>query len=167
MPLTGAEKNQIAQLGILSTTQSLSTALGLSALGAGVLGLAFLPLTLGLSAQFGRIRFPRVSPGDFGRLAQLGPEFRISSDPFFGDFVVSRPEQAPFLEALVEAAAINRIVAQADNSALFLRRREIIEGLGESAEERGFAAAIDPTVRGGVFRPTAEEPLRFIPGEFL
>ncbi len=167
MPLTGAEKNQIAQLGILSTTQSLTTALGLGALGGSILGALFLPLSLGLSAQFGRVRFPRLSPGDIGRASQAGSAFRISSDPFFGDVVISRPEQAPFLEELVQASAIRRVVATADNSPILLRRRAIIEGLAESAGVRGFESAIDPEVRGGVFRPTADAPLQFIPGDFL
>lgn len=172
MALTGAEKNQIAQGVVSAAPVAISQAAGLSLAGGGLLGLAFLPLALGLAAQFGRIRFPRLPP--LGTVAQQlrdltarGFNPRVSTDPFFGDVVISRAEQAPFLQELLETRARVRIAEGIDNAPILLRRRAIIEGLAETAEERGFAPGIDPSLRGGVFRATADAPLQFIEGDFL
>ncbi len=168
MALTAQEKNAIAS-GLSVTGQALiveEAALGLT--GAGLLGLVFAPLALGLAAEFGRVRFPRISPGDILRLARAGQEgFVVSSDPFFGDAVISTPDQARNLTELVRNSAIRRVAALQDTSRAFLQRRLLIEGLAESAPGRGFATAVDPSLRGGVFRASADDPLQFIEGDFL
>ncbi len=157
MPLTAEEKNQIAQgLQIVASTVPFP------------LNFILLPLVQGLTADLTRIRFPRLSPGDIGRAAGAAREGAvISSDPFFGDVVISTPDQAEHLTELVRNAAIRRIAAEQDTSRLFLARRAVIEGLAETSQERGFAPAVDPSLRGGVFRATAESPLQFIEGDFL
>ncbi len=163
MPLTGQEKNQLVQLGTLSAQVTIVESAGLGLSGASLIALPFLPLILGLTAAFNRVRFPRLSPAEIGRAALAGQAgFVVSSDPFFGDVVISTRDQAENLTELVRNAAIRRIAAEQDTSRLFLERRAVIEGLAESAEERGFATAIDPELRGGVFRPSADEPLQFI-----
>ncbi len=168
MPLTAQEKNLIASGGQIALQTTIIEAAGLGLAGGGLLGLAFLPLTLGLAAQFNRIRFPQVSPGDIGRAARATTEGSlISSDPFFGDVVISQPDQAEFLTELVRNSAIRRIAAEQDTSRLFLQRRAVIEGLAESAQERGFASTIDPEFRGVVVRPAADAPLQVIEREFL
>ncbi len=165
MPLTAGEKNLIASGGQLVVQTAIVEEAGLGLLGGGLLGIAFLPLSLGLAAQFNRVRFPRLSPGNIGLAAASGS--LISSDPFFGDVVISQPDQADFLTQLVRSSAMRRVAAEQDTSRLFLQRRALIEGLAESAEERGFAPAVDPSLRGGVFRPSADAPLQFIEGDFL
>ncbi len=167
MPLTAEEKNLIASGTALTAQVVISQTASLAAGPQALVFLPFLPGLIGLQLYLNRVRFPRISTADIGRLAVLGPEFTTSRDPFFGDVVVSRPEQARFLEALVEASAIRRVVAEADNTPILLARRAVIEGLAETAEERGFASVVDPTLRGGVFRPTADAPLQFIEGDFL
>jgi len=168
MALSPEEKNLIAQGGTAAAQIAIIQTAGLGLLGGGVLGIAFLPLVLGLQAQFNRVRFPRLTIREFGTAAEAARQgFRISSDPFFGDVVISQPDQAGFLTELVRNSAITRIAAEQDTSRLFLQRRAVIEGLEASAEERGFATAIDPNLRGGVFRPTAGAPLQFIEGDFL
>jgi len=168
VPLTPEEKNFIAQGSVTVGTAAIASTAGLSAVGTAGLGIIVLPLLLGLQAQFNRVRFPKISVGDILRISQAGREgFVISSDPFFGDTVISTPGQAEHLTELVRNSAIRRIAAQQDTSRLFLQRRAVIEGLAETAEERGFATAIDPALRGGVFRETAESPLQFIEGDFL
>ncbi len=157
MALTAEEKNQIAQ-----GVQLVSSFLPFP------LNFVVLPAVIGITASLTRVRFPPISPADIGRAALAGREGSlISQDPFFGDVVISQPDQAPFLTELVRNAAITRVAAEQDSSRLFLQRRALIEGLAESAEERGFARAVDPSLRGGVFRPTAEAPLQFIEGDFL
>jgi len=168
MPLTAQEKNLIASGGQIAAQAAIVEAAGLGLGGAGLLGIVFLPLALGLTAQFNRVRFPRLSPGDIGEAARAATQGSvISSDPFFGDVVISQPDQVDHLTELVRNAAILRITAEQDTSRAFLERRALIEGLESSAAERGFATTIDPNLRGGVFRPTADEPLQFIEGDFL
>ncbi len=160
MPLTAEEKNLLASGATVGAQVAIVEGAGLSLLGGSLLGLAFLPLTLGLAAQFNRVRFPRLSPADIGRAARASTQGRvISSDPFFGDIVISTRDQADHLTELVRNSARRRIAAEQDNSRLFLQRRAVIEGLAETAEDRGFATAIDPNLRGGVFRATADAPL--------
>lgn len=131
-------------------------------------GLGAIPLVLGLTAQLDRVRFPRLSPTDIGRAVQASLRGSVlSGDPFFGDIVISHPDQARHLTELVRESAIRRVAAEQDTSRIFLQRRALAEGLAASAEERGFAATIDPNLRGGVFRPTADAPLQFIEGDFL
>ncbi len=171
MPLTAQEKNLIAQAGVQAAIQSVSTSAALSALGTGGLGIIALPLVLGIQAQFSRARFPRIDPLDALRATQpllrRGLETRISSDPFFGDTVVSTVDQAARLDEFVFQAARRRIAAAQDFSPIRRARDAVIEGLGSTAIERGFAATIDPDLRGGVFRETADSPLEFIEGDFL
>ncbi len=168
MPLTAQQKNLLASGGSVATQAAIAEGAGLGLLGGSLLGVVFLPLALGLAAEFNRVRFPRISPGDIARLALAGQEgFVVSSDPFFGDAVISRPGQAEHLTELVRNSAIRRIVALQDHSRALLERKLLIEGLAETAVERGFASTIDPNLRGGVFRPTADSPLQFIEGNFL
>ncbi len=158
MPLSTKDKNNIAQ-GIQITASLLPFPLNFLTL----------PLVAGLTAELTRVRFPRISPTDIGRTVQASLRGSlISRDPFFGDIVISEPDQAEFLTELVRNAALRRVAAETDFSRLFLQRRAVIEGLAESAEERGFARVVDPSLRGGVFRASADEPLRFIEGrDFL
>ena len=156
-PHTAKEKNQIAQ-GVQVVAAFLPFPLNF----------AVIPLVQGIVQSLTRVRFPPISPADIGRAALAARAGSlISRDPFFGDIVISQPDQAPFLTELVRNAAIRRVAAEQDTSRLFLQRRALIEGLAESAEERGFARAVDPSLRGGVFRPTADAPLQFIEGDFL
>ncbi len=171
MPLSPQEKNTIAQLGVAAGIQSISTSAALSALGTGGLGIIALPLIIGLQQQFNRVRFPKIDPLAALRatrpLQARGLETRISSDPFFGNTVVSTVDQDPFLSQFVANAARRRIVATQDFSPIRRARDAVIRGLASTAVERGFAATIDPGLRGGVFRETAESPLQFIEGAFL
>ena len=168
MPLSVQEKNQIAQGGTAVAQIAIAEGAGLGLLGTGLLGVAFLPLIAGLTAQQTRVRFPQLSPMDIGRAARAaGSGFSISSDPFFGDVVISRPEQAPFLAQLVRSSAERRFAATQDFSDLLVLRQGVIEGLEETAVERGFAREVDPALRGGVFRETEDAPLQFIEGNFL
>jgi len=167
MPLTGNEKNQIAQLSSVATQLAIAEAAGLGAGGTALLALPFIPVILGISAALNRVRFPQLTTRDIGRAAIAARQGSvISSDPFFGDVVISHPDQADFLTELVRNSAIQRVAAEQDTSRLFLERRGVIEGLAETAQERGFASTIDPRLRGGVTRPSAEEPLQFIEGDF-
>ena len=168
MPLSVQEKNQIAQGSTAVGQVALAEGLGLGLLGGGLLGIAFLPLIAGISAQLGRIRFPRISTGDIGRVTVAsGQGFDVSREPFFGDFVISSPEQAPFLAELIRKSAERTFRATQDFSDIFGVRQGVIEGLAETAVERGFAREIDPALRGGVIRQTEDAPLQFIEGNFL
>ncbi len=168
MPLTAEEKNAIASGATLTANVAIAEAASLSILGGAGVGVVFLPLILGLQQQFNRVRFPQLRISDLGTAAQAAREgFRISADPFFGDVVISNRDQVEHLTELVRNAAIRRIAAEQDTSRLFLARRAVIEGLAETSQERGFAAAVDPSLRGGVFRETADSPLQFIEGDFL
>jgi len=161
MALSAQEKNDIAQ-GIQIAAAFLPAPFNF---------LVF-PLLAGITADLTRIRFPR-GPNIGSVVQQLldlearGLSARVSRDPFFGDTVISTADQAQFLTELVRNAALRRVAAEQDSSRLFLQRRALIEGLEESAEERGFARAVDPSLRGGVFRPGPEQPLQFIEGDFL
>ncbi len=100
-------------------------------------------------------------------LQRRGLETRISSDPFFGDTVISTRDQDRFLDELVLQSARRRLRAEADFSPILRAREAVVEGLASTAVERGFRSTIDPNLRGGVFRPTADSPLQFIEGDFL
>ncbi len=168
MPLSPEEKNLLAGGGQLALQTAIVEGAGLGILGTGLLGLVFLPLALGISAQLNRPRFPRLSIGDFGSAAAAARQgFQISSDPFFGDVVISHADQVDNLTELVRNSAVRRVAALQDNSRLFLERRGVIEGLAETAEARGFAATVDPDFRGAVVRDTADSPLRVIERDFL
>ncbi len=164
MPLTGEEKNAIAQGATAATQVAIIEGLGLSLAGGGFISLAFLPLIAGLTIEFSdQPQFPRLSPGDLTRAAVLaGQGFEVSSDPFFGDVVISTADQVDHLTELVRNSAVRRIAAEQDTSRLFLARRAVIEGLAESAPDRGFATAIDPNFRGQAIRATADSPLQVI-----
>ncbi len=169
MPLSATEKNLIAPPGVVDFITNISTADVVQAINFLPAVLPFpinifaVPLVQGLTtALTPRIRFPQVQPGDIGRLAlaaQAGSV--ISRDPFFGDAVISQPDQAGHLTELVRNAAIRRVAAEQDTSRAFLARRAVIEGLAESAQERGFASTIDPNLRGQAFRATADSPVTF------
>ncbi len=191
MPLTPQEKNQIAQGGLSAASLTVATptaatafatggiSTGGSALaGLGAVGFSFLPLlaflppAIGLASLFGRQRFPKgptqrelFDPID--RLRAQGLDPRISRDPFFGGHVISTFDQDPFLDELVRDAAVRRVAAQTDFSDVLAFRQGVVEGLAETAFERGFSREIDPSLRGGVFRETAEAPLQFVEGDFL
>jgi len=158
MALSVKDKNQIAQ-GIQVASSFLPFPFNFIAL----------PAVIGITASLTRVRFPRLMPGDIARAAlAAGSGSVISQDPFFGNVVISQPDQRDNLTELVRNAAITRLASEQDTSRLFLQRRAVIEGLAESAEERGFATTIDPNLRGSVFRPSADAPLQFIPGrDFL
>ncbi len=168
MPLSAEDKNLLASGGQLAAQLAIVELASLSAIGQPLLALQFLPLTLGISSQINRVRFPQLGIADLGRAAvQARQGSVISADPFFGDVVISQRDQVDNLTELVRNSAIRRIAAEQDTSRLFLARRALIEGLADTAGERGFATAIDPTLRGGVFRATADDPLQFIEGDFL
>ncbi len=158
MALSAKEKNDIAQ-GIQIVASTLPFPFNFLSI----------PLVAGITASLTRIQFPQLSPVDIGRAALAARAGSvISTDPFFGDVVISQPDQTDFLTELVRNSAISRIAAQQDTSRLFLERRGVIEGLAATAQERGFASTIDPDLRGGVFRPSAAAPLEFRPGrDFL
>ncbi len=190
MPLTGAEKTQIAQgvsllaqpavLGpkVLATGVAASgvpfTATTVSTLGPLSLpALAFLPPLLGLTALFGRVRFPVGGTEEelFGPLRDLertGRRGRISSNPFTGRPVISAFDQDPHLFSLLQRRARQEQIAPllpAFSASVLADRDAVITGLAESAVERGFAQSVEDLrdVRGGVFRRTAESPLEFVP----
>ncbi len=166
-PLTAQEKNTIVQGSTSAAGLTIGAQAGLGSLGTAGLGLVFLPLILGLQQQFNRVSFPKL-PG-FGEI--LDPVFalrargldpRISSSPFTGNVVISTADQARFLPGLIRGVEERRAAEEIDFSPLFGLREQVIEGLAETAVERGFLAEIPPDLRGGVFRETAESPLQFI-----
>lgn len=194
MPLTPEEKNQIAQGGLAAGSAAVGSAVTLTAAetfiggsvatggsllgGLGTLGFSFLPLlaflppAIGLASLFGRQRFPKGPTGSeifppIARLRARGLEPRLSRDPFFGDLVISTLDQDPHLDELVRDAALRRVAAQTDFSDVLRFREGITEGLRETAQERGFPLTFDPSLRGGVFRETADAPLQFVEGDFL
>jgi len=129
--------------------------------------LAFLPPALGLASLFGRQRFPKGPTGreifdPIDRLRAQGLDPRISRDPFFGDLVISTRDQDPFLDELVRNSAVRRVAAQTDFSDILAFREGVVEGLAETAVERGFSREVDPSFRGGVFRETADSPLQLV-----
>lgn len=188
MPLTPQEKNQIAQgtlaIGQAALTPSLATAITTSVvtgaatggsflLGASAALISFLPAlglalpAIGLLNLFGPKPFPQGPTGKeiFGpvdRLKARGLSPRLSRDPFFGDLVISTRDQDPFLDELVRNAAVRRVAAQQDFSDVLAFRQGVVEGLAETAFERGFSREIDPAFRGGVFRETADAPLQLV-----
>lgn len=100
-------------------------------------------------------------------LLRRGLQTRSTRDPFFGSTVISTVDQAPFLDELVFSAAQRRVAATQDFSSIGRVREALVEGLAQTASDRGFRSSIDPNLRGGVFRETAESPLQFIEGDFL
>ncbi len=170
MPLTAQDKNRIATAALAASQATITSAAALTTIGAAGLGVIFLPIALGLAAEFNKVRFPRLSPGDIARAAVAAQQgSRISRDPFFGDIVISTPDQAHLLTGLVRDSAIRRVAALQDHSRAFLERRALTEALAETAVERGFAGSIAEIedLRGGVFRPRADLPLEFREGNFL
>ncbi len=174
MPLTAEEKNQIAQGSALTASVAISaTTTGLlgGALGTGGLGIIFAPLILGLQQEFGRVHAPAIDPISIlnvtRSLRRRGLEPRISQDPFFGDTIISARDQDFFLPEIIRGLAERRIRAQTDFSSIFRQREAVGAELARTAEARGFRTSIDPDLRGGVFRATAESPLEFIEGDFL
>lgn len=184
MPLTGEEKNQIAlgaqlvsgtlpfpiiggtsaELALSDERQAAQSIQQIASALPFPFNFLSLPLVAGLTALLTRDRAPQLSPSDIGRAARLAGEgFVISSDPFFGDVVISTPDQAQHLVELVRESAIRRVIAdQTQDSRLFLERKFRIERLAETAEARGFDTMIDPDFRGAAFRATADSPLQVI-----
>jgi len=187
MPLTAEEKNQIAQgavaVGQVALAPTISAAVTTSVVTGAATGsflaggsaalISFLPAiglilpAIGLLNLFGPRPFPQgptgreiFDPIDILRARGLDP--RISRDPFFGDLVISTRDQDPFLDELVRNSAVNRVAARTDFSDVLAFREGVVEGLAETAQERGFAREIDPSFRGGVFRETADAPLQLV-----
>ncbi len=184
MPLTGVEKNQIAQLGLVQAQLALAPSLPPVALGstfsvATSIGPALLPLltfvppALGLLSLFGRQRFPVGGTEEelFGPIRELertGRRGRISSNPFTGRPVISAFDQDPHLFSLLERRARQEQIAPllpAFSASVLADRDALITELADTAAERGFARSVEDLrdVRGGVFRRTAESPLEFVP----
>ncbi len=184
MPLTGPQKTAIAQTGVTIAAQAVAPSTGSVALGstfatATTLGpvllplAAFIPPLLGLTALFGRQRFPTGGTEEqiFGQIRDIertGRRGRISTDPFTGRPVISAFDQDPHLFGLLRRRAIKREVAPLlpeINRRVLADRQALIEGLASTAVERGFAATTEDIqdLRGGVFRRTAESPLEFVP----
>lgn len=136
--------------------------------------LALEPLVQGLTQEIARVRSPR-GPGPIAILNQTralqrrGLQTVISRDPFFGNTVISTVDQAARLDEFVLQAAERRIRAQQDFSPIFRARQAVIEGLRETAVERGFAATVADVanLRGAVGRRTADSPLEFTEGDFF
>ncbi len=138
-----------------------------------VTGGALLPVLVTTLLRFDslRQRFPRLPPG--GRILQevvnlnkRGLVPRLGRDPFTGGVLISTADQAQHLQELTRNAAVHRLAIDQDTTQLFEAREALITGLRETAVERGFASRIDPSLRGGVFRPTADAPLQFLEGVF-
>lgn len=132
-------------------------------------GLNILTFALALNA---RQRSPQLPPvediiNQSLELRRKGLEPRIGTDPFTGNVLISTADQQPFLAELTRNAAVRRAALDQDTSEIFEARQALIDGLAQSAQERGFPVAIDPSLRGGVLRPTADAPLQFVQGEFL
>lgn len=130
------------------------------------------PALQGISREVFRVRSPR-SPGPIAILNQTralqrrGLQTRISADPFFLSTVISTVDQDERLAEFVLNAAKRRIRAEQDFSPLLRLREGVVAGLASTAAERGFRSTIDPNLRGGVFRETADSPLQFMEGDFL
>ncbi len=174
MPLTAEEKNQIAQGStVVAGTALAATTTGIltGAIGAGVFGIIAAPLLLGLQQEFNRVHAPAINPISIlnvtRSLRRRGLEPRISQDPFFGDTIISARDQDFFLPEIILGLAQRRIRAQTDFSSIFRHREAVGAELARTAQARGFRTSIDPDLRGGVFRETAESPLTFIEGDFL
>ena len=138
-----------------------------------VTGGALLPVLITTLARFDslRQRFPRLPPvgrilQETGAIQKRGLIPRIGTDPFTGNVLISTADQAQNLQELTRNAAVNRLAIDQDTSQLFEAREGLIRGIRQTAVDRGFASRIDPNLRGGVFRPTAESPLQFIEGVF-
>ncbi len=172
MPLTAEEKNRLVELGATGTASSLGFAFGLSSVAVGGLGLAALPLIAGIQTLLNpRQRAPALPLRQFFEatdpLVRRGLAPVVFRDPFTGATAVSTADQSGNVLELLRLAAERKAVAGIDFSPIAEARQRFITGLEETAVERGFASTIDPTLRGGVFRETADSPLRFIEGEFL
>ncbi len=179
MPLDSAEKNQIAQGGLGASQLNLVATANLSTLGAAGLGIAFLPVALGVTTlfapggPFGPPGFPKGPTheqlfGPVERLRARGLEPRISQNPFIpGSTVISTFDQGPILDQLVMEATLRRFTAGQDFSPILTGREALVRGLASTATARGFREKIPEPLRGGVFRETAESPLQFIEGDFL
>jgi len=130
------------------------------------------PAVQGLSREIVRTRRPRTRGpiqilNQTRALQRRGLQTRISADPFFGNTVISTVDQDPNLEQFVLQAAQRRVRQQQDFSPIFRARERVVSELASTAASRGFRSTIDPNLRGGVFRETADSPLQFIEGDFL
>jgi len=174
MPLSAQEKNDIALASTLLLGVNVGQGIDESLQRREpVISLAFGTVVADLLAGLNPI-VPRISvehPFLVSQQARVlqrrGFDPRISSDPFFGDTVISTRDQDPFLDEFVLQSAQRRLNVGRDFSPIRLAREAVIEGLASTAASRGFRSTIDPSLRGGVFRETAELPLQFIEGDFL
>ncbi len=146
---------------------------GLTLVTGGLASGALVPTLIQTLARFDslRQRFPRLIGGGqilrtVVNLQKRGLTPRLGLDPFTGGVLISTADQAQHLQELTRNAAIKRLAIDQDTSQIFEAREALIRGLRETAVERGFASRIDPALRGGVFRPTADAPLQFIEGVF-
>ncbi len=176
MPLTAVEKNLIAQGGLTAGAADLTAFALLSAPETLGLSLALIPISFAIQEFFlPRQRSPRSNAPELLRQVdvirrQRGIQGRISRDPFTGADVISTFNQDPILLQLLAERAVReqgRIGVQERSAFDLATRQGVIEGLARTAQERGFPATFDPALRGGVFRPAADQPLRFIEGNFL
>ncbi len=176
MPLTAEEKNQIAQGGLTGTQTAIASGLGFSAAGVAALAIPFLPPAAGLLALFGRAKFPKGPPLEDlinpildleRRFAPEGVRGRISQNPYLGGSVISTFDQDPHLDELVRAASIRKLLQGEQFPEVRAVQQGFVTALAETAAERGFAQVVDPLLRGGVFRETADSPLQFVEGDFL
>lgn len=170
MALTGEQKTQIANGVIAFETAAIAEVAGAGLGGTGFIGIAALPLILGLQQEFNRVRFPQINIGRPLTVAReirsRGLTPRISLDPFFGDVIVSARDQDFFLEEIIRTRALRRVAASLDTRPLFEAREQLSNLLADTAVERGFFATtadIPAGLRGGVVRDTADSPLRFVP----
>lgn len=170
MALTGAEKNSIAQGVISFQAAAVPEVAGLGLAGAGFIGLAFLPLALGLQQQFSRVRFPKLNLGSVlqekRNIEARGLQARVSPDPFFGDVIVSARDQDFFLGEIIRNRALRRVAASLSTRPIFEAREALIKGLADTAVERGFfenISDIPQGLRGFATRETADSPIRFVP----
>ncbi len=178
MPLSATEKNLIAPPGVVDFFTNISTEDVVQAINVLPSVLPFpinifsLPLVQGLTlALTPRIRFPRISPGQVsqeilnitrGTGGRAPAVARVTSSPFELAQIISNRDQDEHLTGIMRDLAVRNFFAQQDTSRAFLERRAVIEGLAESAQERGFASTIDPNLRGAAFRATADSPVQFI-----
>jgi len=173
MPLTAQEKNAIAQ-GVLHETEvGIGAGLGLGVGGLAALAIPFFPIAAGVTALITKPSFPQgpdlsllINP--LLALERRGLEGRLSLNPFSPvSDVISVRDQDPHLQELVRNATIRKLLEGETFPEVQAVQQGFVTALEETAQERGFPETFDPSLRGGVFRETAESPLQFVEGDFL
>jgi hypothetical protein len=157
--------------GASASTAGIIGTVGSGAIGGLAGGLFVAPILAGIAAEVFRVHFPTINIFDLARaatfkrkIAARGLEGRVTTDPFTGNLALSTEDQKPILNQLLFEAAIRAQPSQ-PTSTTFAARQELIQGLAESAPARGFFASsadIPATLRGGVFRATADSPIQFV-----